>query len=164
MCILYPSLYSCAHTSAISSLLKARALQHEVDVQSHLSSCVLQLEKLKVVFQISKLFRCQIFIAAQHMASWLLVVFCFFFPFRLQSQTTGSWSCFKFFLMLLHILVPSVRLCTHFMYLLLYVAGGWHFVLTDQQSQCYQLCDQLNSPKTGPSEFPRGQQEHFHQD
>lgn len=79
MCILYPSLYSCAHTSAISSLLKARALQHEVDVQSHLSSCVLQLEELKVVFQISKLFRCQIFIAAQHMASWLLVVFCFFF-------------------------------------------------------------------------------------
>lgn len=80
MCILHPSLYSCAHTSAISSLLKARALQHEVDVQSHLSSCVLQLEELKVVFQISKLFRCQIFIAAQHMASWLLVVFCFFFP------------------------------------------------------------------------------------
>lgn len=121
MCILHPSLYSCAHTNASSSPLKAWALQHEVDVQSHLSSCVLQLEELKVVFQIPKLFRCQIFIAVQHMASWLS--FFSFSSFRLQSQTTGSCSCFKFFSMLLHILVPSVRLCTHFMYFLLYMAG-----------------------------------------
>lgn len=105
--ILHPSLYSCAHTSATSSPFKAWALQHEIDVQSHLSSCVLQLEELKVVFQISKVFRCQIFIAVQHMASWLL----FFFSFRLHSQITGSWSYFKFFSLLLHILVPSVRLC-----------------------------------------------------
>lgn len=34
-----------------------------------------------------------------------------FFSFRLHSQITGSWSYFKFFSLLLHILVPSVRLC-----------------------------------------------------
>lgn len=88
--ILHPSLYSCAHTSATSSPFKAWALQHEIDVQSHLSSCVLQLEELKVVFQISKVFRCQIFIAVQHMASWLL--FFFLSDCILKSQARGPIS------------------------------------------------------------------------
>lgn len=126
--ILHPSLYSCAHTSATSSPFKAWALQHEIDVQSHLSSCVLQLEELKVVFQISKVFRCQIFIVVQHMASWLL-----FFFFQIALSNHRLVVLFQILFVVIAHLGPLSQ-TMHFIYrnLLLNMARGWHFVLTDQ--------------------------------